>query len=66
MAVGSGMSGRDIFTKSYLHDIYGYPLGVIPEPPIQYLNDLADVAVPDPIDGQTLYFDQAANLWKAK
>ncbi|MBA7534041.1 hypothetical protein ES705_26287 [subsurface metagenome] len=26
MSQGSGMSGRDIFTKSYISDIYGYPL----------------------------------------
>ena len=26
MAGGSGKSGRDVFTQSYLKDIYGYPL----------------------------------------
>ncbi|MBA7627008.1 hypothetical protein ES703_34469 [subsurface metagenome] len=34
--------------------------------PIQVLNDLEDVDVPDPDDGDILYYDQASGLWKAK
>ena len=33
---------------------------------VQYLNDLLDVSVPDPVDGDILYWDAAAGLWKAK
>ncbi len=35
-------------------------------PEIRYLNDLLDVSVPDPVDGDILYWDAAAGLWKAK
>lgn len=33
---------------------------------IQYLNDLLDVAVPAPADGDVLYWDAATSLWKCK
>ena len=33
---------------------------------IQYLNDLLDVQVPEPADGDVLYWDAAAALWKCK
>lgn len=31
-----------------------------------YLDDLEDVSVPDPADGDVLYWDEAASLWKCK
>lgn len=31
-----------------------------------YLDDLEDVEVPDPTDGDVLYWDEAASLWKCK
>ncbi|GAI13719.1 unnamed protein product, partial [marine sediment metagenome] len=33
---------------------------------INYLNDLLDVSVPSPADGDIVYWDAAAGLWKAK
>lgn len=33
---------------------------------IQYLDDLLDVAVPAPADGDILYWDAATSLWKSK
>jgi len=33
---------------------------------IQYLNDLLEVSVPAPADGDVLYWDAAAGLWKSK
>lgn len=33
---------------------------------IRYLNELEDVHVPAPVDGDVLYWDAAASLWKAK
>ena len=37
-----------------------------PPPPIQYLNDLLDVQVPTPVDGDVLYRDEVTSKWKAK
>ncbi|MBA7660508.1 hypothetical protein ES703_68510 [subsurface metagenome] len=34
--------------------------------PIEVLNDLEDVDVPDPDDGDILYYDDATGLWKGK
>ncbi|MBA7652057.1 hypothetical protein ES703_59886 [subsurface metagenome] len=34
--------------------------------PIEVLNDLEDVDVPDPDDGDILYYDEASGLWKGK
>ncbi|GAH83136.1 unnamed protein product, partial [marine sediment metagenome] len=33
---------------------------------IHFLNDLLDVEVPAPEDGDVLYWDEAASLWKCK
>ena len=62
MAEGTGLTGRDLFTRSYLKS----PLKEAPLPPVQYLNDLLDVMVPEPADGDVLYWDEAASRWKAK
>ena len=34
--------------------------------PIEVLNDLEDVDVPDPDDGDILYYDEPTSLWKSK
>ncbi|MBA7685211.1 hypothetical protein ES703_93629 [subsurface metagenome] len=61
-AENTGLTGRDMFTRTYLKS----PLPIPPLPPIQYLNDLLNVEVPSPTDGDVLYFDEAAGQWKGK
>lgn len=62
MAENTGLTGRDMFTRSYLQS----PIPAPPPPPIQYLDDLLDVEVPSPADGDVLYWNEAAAQWKGK
>lgn len=66
MAMRGGLNGRDLAARAYLSGLYTYPTGAPPPPPVIYLDDLLDVEVPTPSDGQILTWEAATSLWKAK
>lgn len=66
MAQGGSLNGRDLATRAYIKGLFTYPHAPPPPPPIPYLNDLEDVEVPTPSDGQMLTWEAATSRWKAK
>ncbi len=65
-AQGSSLSGRDLFVKSFISDYFRDWQWAPPPPPVQKLNDLIDVEVPAPADGEVLTWDGFLGPWKAK
>lgn len=65
-AAESSLSGRDLFTKSFIRDYFREGQWDELMPPVQYLDDFLDVEVPSPADGQILTWEQGTGLWKAK
>ncbi|GAI33827.1 unnamed protein product [marine sediment metagenome] len=65
-AQGSSLSGRDLFVKSFISDYFREGQWYVAPPPIQYLNDLRNVEVPAPSDGELLTWETASTQWKAK
>lgn len=69
LADKTGLTWKDWLTRNYISGKTHLRLiGPAYEPPpvIKYLDDLEDVEVPTPEDGQKLTWEAATSLWKAK
>lgn len=72
MASDTGLSARDMFTRSYMSG-YKKLIATVDElepseetrPEITTLKGLLDTDVPAPADGQVLTYDAANSIWKA-
>lgn len=69
LADKTGLSWKDWLTRNYINGKTHLRLigtAEPPPPPPMSLDDLEDVSVPSPADGEKLTWEAATSLWKAK